>query len=124
MCLFQEHTDMLTALGFDIAPFGVDTVVVNGVPEGYSAEPGKIQTMIGDLLLILSEDSSALPEMMIANMAARFAKLGSLSADSVTNPVEAQRLMDNLFACENAEYTSSGRRIVAMIDAEEIDKKF
>ena len=124
MCLFQEHADMLTALGFDIAPFGVDTVVVNGVPEGYSAEPGKIQTMIGDLLLILSEDSSALPEMMIANMAARFAKLGSLSADSVTNPVEAQRLMDNLFACENAEYTSSGRRIVAMIDAEEIDKKF
>ena len=124
MCLFQEHADMLTALGFDIVPFGVDTVVVNGVPEGYSAEPGKIQTMIGDLLLILSEDSSALPEMMIANMAARFAKLGSLSADSVTNPVEAQRLMDNLFACENAEYTSSGRRIVAMIDAEEIDKKF
>ena len=124
MCLFQEHADMLTALGFDIAPFGVDTVVVNGIPEGYSAEPGKIQTMIGDLLLILSEDSSALPEMMIANMAARFAKLGSLSADSVTNPVEAQRLMDDLFACENAEYTSSGRRIVAMIDAEEIDKKF
>ena len=124
MCLFQEHADMLTSLGFDISPFGVDTIVVNGVPEGYSAEAGKIQTMIGDLLLILSEDSSALPEMMIANMSARFAKLGSLSADSVTNPVEAQRLIDNLFACENAEYTSSGRRIVAIINAEEIDKKF
>lgn len=124
MCLFQEHADMLTLLGFDIAPFGVDTIVINGVPEGYSAEAGKVQTMIGDLLLILAEDHNALPEMMVANMSARFAKLGSLSGDPVTNPVEAQRLIDSLFACENAEYTQSGRRIVAMISAEDIDKKF
>ena len=124
MCLFHEHADLLTALGFDIAPFGTDTIVVNGVPEGYSAEAGKVQTMIGDLLLIMSEDSNALPEMMIANMAARFAKLGSLSGDSVTNPAEAQRLIDDLFACENAEYTNTGRRIVAIINAEEIDKRF
>ena len=124
MCLFQEHAEMLSLLGFDIAPFGVDTIVVNGVPEGYSAEAGKVQTMIGDLLLILAEDHNALPEMMIANLSARFAKLGSLSGDPVTNPVEAQRLIDSLFACENAEYTHSGRRIVAMISADDIEKKF
>ena len=124
MCLFQEHSQMLSLLGFDIAPFGVDTIVVNGVPEGYSAEAGKVQTMIGDLLLILAEDHNALPEMMIANLSARFAKLGSLSGDPVTNPVEAQRLIDSLFACENAEYTQSGRRIVAMISTEDIEKKF
>ena len=124
MCLFQEHAEMLSLLGFDIAPFGVDTIVVNGVPEGYSAEAGKVQTMIGDLLLILAEDHNALPEMMIANLSARFAKLGSLSGDPVTNPVEAQRLIDSLFACENAEYTHSGRRIVAMISTEDIEKKF
>jgi DNA mismatch repair protein MutL len=124
MCLFSEHAVMLESLGFDIAPFGTDTIVVNGVPEGYSAEAGKVQTMIGDLLLILAEDHNALPEMMIANLSARFAKLGSLSGDPVTNPVEAQRLIDSLFACENAEYTQSGRRIVAMISTEDIEKKF
>ena len=69
MCLFAEHSQMLESLGFDISPFGTDTIVVNGVPEGYSAEAGKVQTMIGDLLLILSEDYNALPEMMIATMA-------------------------------------------------------
>ena len=124
MCLFEEHSQMLAALGFDIAPFGVDTIVVNGVPEGYSVEAGKIQTMIGDLLLILAEDYNALPEMMIANMASKFARLGSHSADQLTNPAEAQRLIDSLFACENPEYTSSGRRIVSIIPVEEIDKKF
>jgi DNA mismatch repair protein MutL len=124
MCLFEEHSQMLAALGFDIAPFGVDTIVVNGVPEGYSAEAGKVQTMIGDLLLILAEDHSALPEMMMSNMASKFARLGSHSTDQLTNPAEAQRLIDTLFACENPEYTSSGRRVVSIIPIEEIDKKF
>ena len=124
MCLFDEHSQLLAALGFDIAPFGTDTVVVNGVPEGYSAEAGKVQTMIGDLLLVLAEEHSALPEMMAANMASRFAKLGALSGDPVTNPMEAQRLIDQLFACENAEYTSMGRRVISLIPIEEIDKKF
>ena len=75
MCLFQEHAEMLASLGFDIAPFGPDTIVVNGVPEGYSAEAGKVMSMVSDLLLVLAEDHSALPEMMVSNMAARLAKL-------------------------------------------------
>ncbi len=124
MCVFSEYSGLLANLGFDIAPFGVDTIVVNGVPEGYSAEAGKVETMVGDLILILSEDHSALPEMMTANMASHFARLGALSGDPVTNPMEAQRLIDELFACENAEYTSSGRRTMSLIPVEEIDKKF
>ena len=124
MCLISEHSQMLSDLGFDIAPFGTDTIVVNGVPEGYSAEAGKVQTMIGDLLLILAEDHSALPEMMAANMASRFARLGAFSADPVTNPMEAQRLIEQLFACENPEYTSAGRRVMSLLPVEEIDKKF
>lgn len=124
MCLFAEHAQTLTSLGFDISPFGTDTIVVNGVPEGYSAEAGKVQTMIGDLLLILSDDHSALPEMVTANMASKLARLGALAADTLTNPVQAQRLIDNLFACENPEYTASGRKTMSMILTEEIDKKF
>ena len=124
MCLFEEHSSLLHSLGFDISPFGNDTIVVNGVPEGYSAEAGKVQTMIGDLLLVLSEDHRALPEMMTANMASRFARIGSLNGDSVTNPAEAQRLIDRLFECENPEYTSTGKRIMTIISLDEIEKRF
>lgn len=124
MCLFEEHAQMLAGLGFDITPFGTDTIVVGGVPEGYSVEPGKVQAMVADLVLILSDDHSALPEMMAANMASRFAKLGAAGSDPVTNPAQAQRLIDQLFACDNAEYTNSGRKIVTIIPVEDIDKKF
>ena len=124
MCLFAEHAAMLESLGFDIAPFGTDTIVVNGVPEGYSAEAGKVQAMIGDMLLILADDSQALPEVMMSNMASRFARLGALNADTISNPTEAQRLIDALLACDNAEFTSTGRRIISIISAEDIDKRF
>ena len=124
MYIFGEHSQLLSSLGFDIAPFGVDTIVVNGVPEGYSAEEGKVQTMIGDLLLILSEDHGALPEMMAANMASKFARLGALSAEKVTDPAQAQRLIDDLFACENPEYTSNGRKVISLVSVDELDKKF
>ena len=124
MYLFEEHSRMLSSLGFDIAPLGTDTVVVNGVPEGYSVETGKVQAMVGDLLLVLSEDCSALEEMMTANMAARLARLGAFNADIIANPAEAQRLIDTLFSCANAEYTSSGKRIISIVPVDEIDKRF
>ena len=124
MCLFAEHAQTLASLGFDISPFGTDTIVVNGVPEGYSAESGKVHSMVGDLLLILSEDHSALPEMMIAGMASKFARLGSLSGEVLTNPAQAQRLIDQLFACDNPEYTASGRRITTIVSIDELDRKF
>ena len=124
MYLFEEHSLMLSSLGFDIAPFGNDTIVVNGVPEGYSVEAGKVQTMIGDLLLVLSEDHGALEEMMTANLAARFARLGALNCDNLSNPSEAQRLIDTLLASANPEYTSAGKRIISIMPIEDIDKRF
>lgn len=124
MPLFAEHSAMLESLGFDISPFSSDSIVVNGVPEGFSAEEGKVITMVGDLVRILAEDHSALKEMMAANMASSLARLGALSCDPVTDSAGAQRLIDSLFACENSEFTVSGRRIVNVISVEEIDKKF
>ncbi len=124
MLVFQEHMEMLSSLGFDIRPFGNDTVVVNGVPEGYSAEPGKVQTMLVDLLAILSDAHSLLPGTVASAMAERFAKLGAAGQDAITSPVEAQRLIDSLFSCSNAEYTSSGHRTMIIIQTEDLDKRF
>lgn len=122
--LLQEHSDMLSSLGFDIRPFGNDTVVVYGVPEGYSAEPGKMLAMVTDLISVLSDDRSLLPETMASSMAERFAKIGAAGRDVLSSPVEAQRLIDSLFACSNAEYTSSGHRTMALLATDEIDRKF
>lgn len=122
--IFDENEQMLRSVGFDISAFGNDTIVVNGVPEGYSCEPGKVQKMVSDLIFILSEGHSALPETMRSSMAEKFAILGASSAEAPATPFEAQKLIDTLFACENAEFTASGRRIITIMPLEDIDKKF
>lgn len=123
--LFEEHAALLSSLGFDISPFGNDTVVVNGVPEGYSVEPGSVQTMVSDMIVALTDDHNSVAGMMQSAMAERFARLGaSYGGNMSVSGAEAQRLIDALFACENAEFTSSGHRTMTIMPAEELDKKF
>ena len=124
-CLtIEAHADLLKKLGFDIAPFGTDTVVVNGVPEGYSAEPGKAETLVNDLLLILADDHAALPGVMEQAMAQKFAVLGATSGARLTSPQEAQRLVDALLQSDNPEFTAAGKRILSIVPAEELENKF
>ena len=122
--LFDENAAMLKSLGFDITPFGTDTIVVNGVPDGFSCEAGKVEAMVSDLLYILSEGHASLSETMHSAMAEKFAILGASSAGMPSSTFEAQHLIDSLFASGNAELTSRGRRIVTVIPVEELDKKF
>ena len=122
--LFDTHQDLLRRLGFDIEAFGTDTVVVNGVPEGYSTEAGKVHTMVGDLILILNDEHGALPEMMEQSLAQKFAVLGASGGEKLSSPMEAQRLLDALLSSTNPEFTSSGRRIISILPLDEIDKRF
>ena len=122
--VFDDKAEMLAKLGFDISPFGTDTIVVNGVPEGYSCEAGKIQTMISDLLLILSDDSSSLPGVMESAMAEKVALLGASSCNPLVSPHEARQLLDTLLSSGNAELTANGKKIITVIKTANIEKLF
>ena len=120
----DAHADLLKQLGFDIAPFGTDTVVVNGVPEGYNAQPGQVETLVGDLLLLLADDHAALPGVMEQSLAQKFAVLGASGGEKITSPLEAQRLTDALLQSDNPEFTAAGKRIISIIPADELEKRF
>lgn len=122
--VFDDKAELLARLGFDISPFGTDTIVVNGVPEGYSCEAGKIQTMVSDLLLILSDDSSSLPGVMEAAMAEKIALLGASSCDPLASPMEARHLLDTLLSSSNPELTGNGKRIMAIMTSAQVEKLF
>lgn len=122
--IFDDKAGILTKLGFDITPFGTDTIVVNGVPEGYSCEAGKVQTMVFDLLLILSDDSSSLPGVMESAMAEKIALMGASSGAAMTSPMEARHLLDALISSSNAELTGSGKRIMTIVTTSQVEKLF
>ena len=122
--VLEGHADLLSRLGFDIRYENGGTVSVEGVPEGYSCEQGKVEVLLMELVNILSEETDSLQEIMNQRLAERIAATSSASADSVKSPLEAQALIDTLFASDNAEFTSNGRRIITIVSVGDIDKMF
>ena len=120
--IFEEHSELLSSLGFDISPFGTDTIVVNGVPEGYSCDQSRVEALMADVLLALDGDHSSLASKMDSAMAAKFARMGSTG--SVSSSHEAQKLIDSLFSCSEPEITPGGNRTMNIILLDEIDRKF
>lgn len=121
--LFEANADLLSRLGFDIRLLGNDTVVVGGVPEGFSAEEGKVTQMVTDVIDILKDNTVSLEETMLDNLALRFARSAASGAERLS-PVSAQRLIGELFACTDSEITPQGKKIYVRMSQEELDKKF
>lgn len=122
--VFDEHAKLLESLGFDISAFGNDTIVVNGVPDGFSCDPAKVEALMADVLIALNEDHNSLPGVMESAMAEKFARMGAASGRAMTSSTEAQGLIDSLFACEDSERTCSGHKIMNIIQVDDLDKKF
>lgn len=122
--LFDEHAEMLSKLGFDITPFGNDTVAVGGVPEGFGCESGQVEKLVSDIMYILSEDAGGLPDIMDQRIAGKIAALEAAGAAPLSSHAEAGRIIDTLFACENPELTPRGHRILSIISLGDIDKLF
>ena len=122
--VIEANSEVLKGFGFDIAPFGSDSVVVNAIPAGYSSEEGRVETMVGDLLLLLQDNHSIISELVRSDMAGKLAVLGASGYDGVRNADEAQRLVDALMASTNPEFTAAGRKTMVIIPADELDRKF
>lgn len=122
--VIDEHAELLARIGFDIKPCGEDSISVEGVPEGYSSSPGDVQSAVEELTDILSQEGGALQEIMNQRLAGKIAASGAAGAEKIGTPLQAQRLIDTLFECDNAEATADGRRTVNIISTEDIDKLF
>ncbi len=122
--IFDDNEELLKSLGFDISAFGNDTVVVNGVPEGFSSEESKVQAMLADILIALTDSQNSLPDMLAAATAQKMAAVGAKCGSVLTSPIEAQNLIDAVFASSNPEFTPSGKRITAIASFDQIDKLF
>lgn len=122
--IFDEHSALLRSLGFDIAPFGNDTIVVNGMPEGFQVDQNSVEEAMAEVLIALSDNHTALPGMMESAMAEKFARMAASEGKPIETVSAAKSLMDSLFACSNSEYTSNGRKIMTIMTIDDIEKRF
>lgn len=120
--IFDENAEMLSSLGFDISPFGNDTIVVNGMPEGFQVDQSSVESAMADVLIILSEGGTGLQEMMESSMAEKFARMAAAGCKDIETSAEAAALIDSLYSSSNPEFTPGGRRTMRLLTSDDIEK--
>lgn len=124
VALIEGKQEMLSNMGFDIRPFGSDSVIVSALPLWYDFGQEAVEELLAELLQSLEEEHSSLPEMMQSRIAGKLAQSKALSAGGKLSQAEAKALMDKLMSCNNTECTPSGKKICRILGPEELDKLF
>lgn len=123
--ILDEAQDLLPRIGFDISFIPPSTISVNGLPGGYSTDIPSVKGSIDELVVLLSEHGrDALSKADGRHeVALSLAKSGSRGSAIQLSSLEAQLLIDSLFACTEPERTPDGRICMSIITTEDLDKK-
>jgi len=120
--ILTEIAEDLHTIGFDIRNFGTNTIVIAGYPVDNHKEDTR------ELFDIFLENFKSTGGDIKANVRERIAR--SMAIASALNYGESlsqqvmQELVDNLFACESPGYSPSGKPVVVILGADELEKKF
>lgn len=117
--LLTEVLPDLARIGFDIAPFGQNTFVVQGVPTALpSGEEKNVLDEVIDQLRHEAHDAVAhRTDRLLTQMARRLSR----NKHAIQQPEEQQALIDELFACTQPEYTPDGKKVFTMLRKESLD---
>lgn len=119
--LLNEILDDVSAIGFDISNFGNGTVVVNGCPADIkNPEPKALIESILEEYRNTKEDIKKSTKEKVVRCLAKSSAIGYGVALTIA---EMQVLVDQLFACENPNYSPSGKKIISIMSLEEMEKK-
>ena len=122
MFLLKELNDDLKNLGFDIVPFGKDTIVVQGVPADLSSL-NSVEVLNGLLenyklnnLDIKLDKGENICRALAQNTCIKYGK--ELQFE------EMKLLVEHLFACDEHAHSPQGKIVYTQINQTDIDKLF
>ena len=119
--LMQRFLPDLLTIGFDISDLGGGSFALNGIPadiEGYDPL-SLVRNIVTDAA---EKGSSATADELHAVLALSMARNTAIDYGQVLNNDEMERLVNELFACANANYTPDGQSILAILPQADIDR--
>ncbi|MFA6128730.1 MAG: DNA mismatch repair endonuclease MutL [Bacteroidales bacterium] len=119
--LLLDVSDELTAIGFDIQPFGGQSVIMNSVPASVDASDPK--ALIEGLLEQLKNETPDLAVQYREQVAKTAARVSSQAFIRPLQDEEIQVLIDRLFACREPQFTPGGKPVLTILQMEEIEKR-
>jgi DNA mismatch repair protein MutL len=115
----QKVLPELQCIGFDLTDLGGGSFAVGGVPaELDGLNPVTLlHSMIADAAAGVSD-----PQQLHSNLALSLARNAAIPVGQVLDNEEMERLVNELFACSNVNYTPDGRTVLCILPQSDIDK--
>ena len=120
--LFQEISEELKALGFDIREFGKNTIVVQGYPA--EIESGNEEKIILGLLENYKQQAAITKFDKKEQLAKSLARQAAIKSGNILNTEEINQLIDELFACEFPQIGISGKASFIKLSLTDLSKLF
>jgi len=114
---FEEFSDTLPLLGFEVEPFGMRTIIVRGIPAGVKnwSEGALLRDILGET----GGRGFSLEEMLKS-----FSCHSAIRAGEKLTVPEMESLVDQLFATEYPFTCPHGRPTMLRISRSELDRRF
>ena len=119
--LLAQVLPVLTKVGFDLSDLGGGSVAIAGVPAGLDGlDPvALVKGLVND---VKEMGSSVVEEQLNAALAQSLARQAAIPQGQVLDNEEMERLVNQLFACENVNYTPDGKAILAILPQHDIEQ--
>lgn len=118
--VLDQNQESLRYMGFDIT-ISNDSITINGLPEGFNHNSESLPELIDSLTKELFEEGTSFADKSKERMAAQLAKTGSAGKSEPLNNLEAQSLIDTLFACNEPNYTPAGKKCLTILNIQDIE---
>jgi len=120
--LTMELKDEITALGFNFEVFGQQTILVNGIPSDLNG--GNERELFEGLIEQFKKNKSELSVSNSENLARAMSKRSAVKINSTLHKEEIDALIDQLFACDQPNYTPSGQPTFVILSLDKIGEFF
>ena len=116
----QKVLSEMQTMGFELSNMGGGSYAVNGIPAGI--EGLNISALVGDMVASTLEDGSSVSEDIDKALALSLARNAAIPHGQVLGNEEMENLVNELFACNNVNYTPTGKTILTILKQLDIEK--
>lgn len=116
----QKVLSEMQTMGFELSNMGGGSYAVNGIPAGI--EGLNISVLVGDMVASTLEDGSSVNEEIDKALALSLARNAAIPHGQVLGNEEMENLVNELFACNNVNYTPTGKTILTILKQLDIEK--
>ena len=111
----------LESLGFELSNFGSNTYAIQGVPSEIE-NPDAVK-LIKTMLENITETGLDIKSEIQEKLALSFAKSVAINYGKLLTIEEITDIVNKLFACNTPNHTPDGKKIITVINDDEMDKK-